>query len=71
MSTFKVFGIMALIAFAMGIVLGGNGLAEEKGKVAFRGVYYTTTIHTLKVPDVEGHTNTLSRKDLRKLSDLR
>jgi hypothetical protein len=71
MSTSKVLGIMALIAFAMGIVLVGNVLAEEKGKVAFRGVYYTTTTHTLKVPDVEGHTNTLSRKDLGKLSDLR
>jgi len=55
MSKFKIVGMMVLIAFAMGIVLVGDAVAAEKGKEAFREVFYMTTIHTLKVPDVEGH----------------
>ena len=56
MSKFKIVGMMVLIAFAMGIVLVGDAVAAEKGKVVSRAVYYMPTIHTLKVPDVEGHT---------------
>jgi hypothetical protein len=59
MSKFKIVGMMVLIAFAMGIVLMADAVAEEKGKVGYRHVFYITTIHTLKVPDVEGHTNIL------------
>jgi len=59
MSKFKIVGMMVMIAFTMGMVLGGDAVAAEKGKVTYRQVNYTTTIHTLKVPDVEGHTNTL------------
>jgi hypothetical protein len=55
MSKSKIIGMMALIAFAMGIFLVGDALAGERGKVVAREVYYATTIHTLKVPDVEGH----------------
>jgi hypothetical protein len=59
MSKFKIVGMMALIAFAMGVVLLGNAVAAERGKVTYRQVYYVTTIHTLKAPDVEGHAITL------------
>jgi hypothetical protein len=59
MSKFKIVGMMALIAFAMGIFLVGDAVAGERGKIIAREVYYVTTIHTLKVPDVEGHTNNL------------
>jgi hypothetical protein len=59
MSKFKIVGLMVLIALVIGIGLVGNALAEEKGKVAVRNVYYTTTTYTLKVPDVEGHVNML------------
>jgi hypothetical protein len=59
MSKFKIVGMMALIAFAMGIVLVGGAVAAEKGKVVVRHVNYITTIHTLKVPDMEGHINIL------------
>jgi len=34
-------------------------VAEEKGKVATCRVFYITTSHILKVPDVEGRANTL------------
>jgi hypothetical protein len=37
----------------------GDAVAEEKGKEATRHVFYMTTSHILKVPDVEGHANTL------------
>jgi len=57
MSKSKIVGIMALIAIA--IVLAGDVVAGEKGKVVAREVFYATTYHTLKVPDVEGHTNRL------------
>jgi hypothetical protein len=59
MSKFKIVGMMVLIAFAMGIVLAGDVVAAEKGKVTYRQVFNVTTIHTLKVPDVEGHAYTL------------
>ncbi|MGA2468978.1 MAG: hypothetical protein ABSH06_32165 [Thermodesulfobacteriota bacterium] len=52
----KIVGMMALIAFAMGIFSVGDALAGERGKVAAREVLYATTVQTLKVPDVEGHT---------------
>jgi hypothetical protein len=56
MSRCKILTVVALMAFAMGIFLVGDALAGETGKVADRGVYYAATVHTLKVPDVEGHT---------------
>ena len=56
MSKFKIVGMVALIAFAMGAVLVGDAVAAEKGKIAGRQVFYTTSIQTLKVPDVEGHS---------------
>jgi len=59
MSKFKIVGMVTLIAFAIGIVSMGDTVAAESGKLAFRHVLYITTIHTLKVPDVEGHTNVL------------
>jgi hypothetical protein len=59
MFKFKIVGIMALIAFAIGIVLVGDSVAAEGGKMTYREVFYITTIHTLKVPDVEGHVNIL------------
>jgi|APFre7841882654_1041346.scaffolds.fasta_scaffold38260_1 hypothetical protein len=56
MSKFKIVGMMVLIAFAMGIFLVGDAVAGERGKIIDRWVQYITTIQTLKVPDVEGHT---------------
>jgi hypothetical protein len=56
MSKSKILGMMALIAFAMGIFLVGDVMSGERGKNVAREVYYATTIHTLKVPDVEGHS---------------
>ena len=59
MSKFKIVGMMALIAFAIGIFFVGEAAAGESGKMIVREVYYTPTIHILKVPDVEGHINFL------------
>jgi hypothetical protein len=56
MSKSKIVGIVALIAFTMAILLVGNALAGERGKISSRNVYYSPTFHTLKVPDVEDHT---------------
>ncbi len=55
MSKSKIVGMMALIVFVMGIFLVGEAVAGERGKVVARDVYYMTAIHTLKVPDAEGH----------------
>jgi hypothetical protein len=55
MSKSKIVGMLALIAFAMGIFFVGDAAAGETGKVVAREVGYNTTVHTLKVPDVEGH----------------
>jgi hypothetical protein len=60
MSKSKILAMMALIAFVMGILLVGDAVAGERGKVAAREVDYSTAVHTLKVPDVEGHTIFLS-----------
>jgi len=59
MSKFKIVGMVALIAFAMSIVLVSGAVAAERGKLTFRHASYVTTVHTLKVPDVEGHVNIL------------
>jgi hypothetical protein len=56
MSNFKIVGIMALIAFVMGILLVGDALAGERGKVSNREIWVRTSAQTLKVPDIEGHT---------------
>jgi len=56
MSKFKIVGMIALIAFAMGIFWVGDAVAGERGKIIAREVEYVTTVQTLKVPDVEGHT---------------
>lgn len=65
MSKSKIVGIMALIVFVMGIFLVGDAVAGERGKSVVREVYYMTTIHTLKVPDVEG-TGCDNRKLIRR-----
>jgi len=56
MSKSKIVGIMSLVVFAMGIVLAGDVVAGEKGKVVAREVFYRTNILRLNIPDVEGHT---------------
>jgi len=43
----------------MGIVLVGDALAGERGKIIARQACSATTVHTLKVPDVESHTISL------------
>ncbi len=55
MSKSKIVGMMALIAFALGIFLVGDAVAEERGKITARDVHYAPAVHTLKVPDVENH----------------
>ena len=55
MSKSKIFGIMALITFAMGFVLVWDVVAGESGKITMREVHYSPTAHVVKVPDVEGH----------------
>jgi hypothetical protein len=40
--------------------LVGDAAAGERGKIIVREVDYSTAVHTLKVPDVEGHTIFLS-----------
>ena len=59
MSKSKIVGLMALVVFAMGVLLVGDALAGESGKASGRLVAYGTTFHVLKVPDVEGHTITM------------
>ncbi|MGD0626952.1 MAG: hypothetical protein ABSB32_19865 [Thermodesulfobacteriota bacterium] len=56
MTKSKIVGMMALIAFAMSIFLVGDVVAGERGKVSNREIWFMTTIQTLKVPDMEGHT---------------
>ena len=53
MSKSKIVGIMALIAFAMGILLVGNAVAGEKFKG--RTVWYTTKWEQIGVPGEEKH----------------
>ena len=53
MSKSKIVGMMALIAFAMGILLVGNALAGEKVKGRIVGVI--SKVQTVSVPDREGH----------------
>jgi hypothetical protein len=55
MSKSKILGMMVLIAFVMGILLVGDALAGESGKVVTREVMNMAAVQTLKVPDVEGH----------------
>ena len=55
MSKSKIVPMMALIAFVMSILLMGNAVAGERGKIASRNIYYSPTTHTLKVPDMEDH----------------
>jgi hypothetical protein len=55
MSKSKIVGIMALVAFAMGIFLVGDALAGERGKVSNREIWVMTSNQTLKAPDMEGH----------------
>jgi hypothetical protein len=55
MSKLKIVGMMALISFTIGVLLVGHTVAGEKGISAAQTAYYGTTLHTLKVPDMEGH----------------
>ena len=52
MSKSKIVGMMALIAFAMGILLVGNAVAGEKFK--WRVVWYTVKAESVNVPSEEG-----------------
>jgi len=48
----KIVGIMALIAFVMGILLVGNSVAAEKFK--WRVVWYVVKVQSVDVPGEEG-----------------
>ncbi len=52
MSKSKIVGIMALIAFAMGILLVENALAGEKFKL--RAIWYNIKFEPVNVPGEEG-----------------
>ncbi len=56
MSKSKIVTMVALIVFAMSILLVGDALASERGKFVARWVVYGTSWQTIKVPDAEGHT---------------
>jgi hypothetical protein len=53
MSKSKIVGMVALIAFAMGIVLVGDAVAGEKHKLST--VYHTVKWEQMNVPGEEGH----------------
>ena len=53
MSKLKNVGIMALIAFAVSMVLVGDAVAGEKHRLSV--VYYTVKFEQMKVPGEEGH----------------
>ena len=53
MSKSKIVAMMALVAFAMGILLVGDVVAGEKYKI--RGVVYTIKWETINVPGEEKH----------------
>jgi hypothetical protein len=53
MSKSKIVGIVALIAFTMGIFLVGNAVAGEKHRLST--VYYTIKWEQMNVPGEEGH----------------
>ena len=53
MSRFKLFAFIALVTFALGIVLVGNALAGEK--IKNRIVAYTLKWEQVEVGDQEGH----------------
>ena len=52
MSRSKILGIIALIVFAMGILLVGNSVAAEKFK--WRAVWYSVKVQSVDVPGEEG-----------------
>ena len=56
MSRFKLFALIALIAFAFAVILIGDALAGERGNLVRRLVFHVTTFQSVKVGDVEGHT---------------
>jgi hypothetical protein len=53
MSKSKIVGMMALIVFAMGILLVGDALAGEKHRLSV--VYHTVKWEQMNVPAEEGH----------------
>ncbi len=55
MSRFKILVLVALITLAFSVVLVGDALAGEKGKIISREVYCASTFPSVKVPDAEGH----------------
>jgi hypothetical protein len=55
MARFKTLAFIALITLAFGVVLVGDALAWERGKVVTRDVNFATGVPSAKVPDVEGH----------------
>ena len=58
MSKSKIMGIMALIAFAMGMALAGDAVAGEKFKC--RVVWHTTKVERIDVDDEKGHLLSVS-----------
>ena len=56
MSKSKIVAMMALMVFAMGILLVNCAVAGERGKVADREVFHTNSFQSLKGPDIAGHT---------------
>ena len=55
MSKSKIVGMMALIVFTVGILLVGNAVAGERGKITMREVLCGTAFHEQKVSDLEDH----------------
>ena len=61
MSKCKAIGLIALISLALSVSARQTAVCEEKGKVVYRNVWYTTDVQSAEVPDVEGHTVHLAK----------
>ena len=64
MPRLKIFAFITLITLGFGVALVGDAPAGERGKVVDREVNYATNFQTVKIPDVDGHTNHLYEAQL-------
>ena len=55
MKAIRVMAFIALIGLVLGIVMIGDALAGEKGKVVERFAWFASSFPSAKVADVEGH----------------
>ena len=51
----KLFTVLTVVLFVLGIATIDNAVAGEKQKIKSHGANYTTTLHQIEVGDEEGH----------------